>query len=79
MMTLVPLLRCSHCAGDAGRSRDLPATPATGDVSLQAGIEVTNPDMAKQAKTQKEKSGPVDAGELSSNYSPSSRILRWVK
>lgn len=70
MMILFPLLRCSHRTGDAGRSRDLPAAPATGDVSLQAGIEVTNPDMAKQAKTrktQKEKSGPVDVGELSSN------------
>jgi hypothetical protein len=79
MMTLLPLLRCSHCAGDAGRSRDVPAAPATGDASLQAGSEVTNPDMANRAKTRKQKSGPVDAGELSSNYSPSFHILRWVK
>jgi hypothetical protein len=79
MMTLFPMLRCSYCAGDAERSRDLPAAPATGDASLRAGIEVTNPNMAKRAKTRKQKSGPVDAGELSSNYLPSFHILRWVK
>jgi hypothetical protein len=64
MMSLLPLLRCSHCAGDAERSRDLPVAPATRDASL--GIEVTNPDMSTRAKTRKQKSGPVDAGELSS-------------
>jgi hypothetical protein len=79
MMALLPLLRCSHYSGDAERSRNLPAAPATGDASLLAGIEVTNPDMTKQAKTQKQKSRPVDAGELSSNHSPSFHILRWVK
>jgi hypothetical protein len=65
-------------AGDAERSRDL-AAPATGEASLRAGIEDTNLDMAKQAKTRKQKSGPMDTGELSPNHSPSSHILRWVK
>ena len=66
-------------AGDAERSRDLPAAPATGDASLRAGTEDTDLDMAKQAKSRKQKSGLVDAGELSSNYLPSFHILRWVK
>jgi hypothetical protein len=33
---------------------------------LQAGVEVTNPNKKKEAKTGKRKSGPVDAGELPS-------------
>ncbi|KAF8502039.1 hypothetical protein F5888DRAFT_1164520 [Russula emetica] len=41
------------------------ATPATGIASLRAGIEVTNPDMAKQAKTRNQKSRPVDDDGLS--------------
>lgn len=65
MMTLLPLLRCSHCAGDAERSQDLPTAPASGDASLRASIEVTDPDTAKQTKTRRQKSGPMDAGELS--------------
>jgi len=69
MMTLLPLLRCSHCAGDEPL-RVLPAAPATGDASLQAGIEVTNPDTVKRTKTRKRKSEP---GELSS---PRQRIRR---
>jgi len=52
---------------------------ATGDASLRTGIETTNPDMVKRTKTRKEKSGPVDAGELSRIYSLSFHILRWVK
>jgi hypothetical protein len=72
MVTPLPLLRRSHCAGDTERSQDLPAAPATGDASLRAGIEVTT--LAKQAKTRKEKSRPVDAGELSSDDSPSFHI-----
>lgn len=79
MMTLLPLLRCSHCAGDAERSRDLPAAPVTGDVSLRTGIEAANFDIAKQGKIRKQKSGPVDAGELSSIYPPSFHVLRLVK
>jgi len=72
MMTLLSLLRCSRYAGNAERSLDLPASPATGNTALRAGIEVTkvtNPDMAKHGKIRKQKSGTVDAGELSSNYS----------
>ena len=72
MMTLLSLLRCSHYAGNAERSLDLPASPATGDTGLRAGIKVTkvtNPEMTKHAKTRKQKSGTMDAGELSSNYS----------
>jgi hypothetical protein len=65
-MILLPLLRCSQCTGDGERSLVLPAAPATGDASLQAGVEITNPNKKKEAKTGKRKSGPVDAGELPS-------------
>lgn len=67
----------SQPAGGAERSRDL-AAPATADTSLRAGIEDTDLDMAKQTKTRKQKSRPVDAGKLSSYYWPSFHIL-WVK
>jgi hypothetical protein len=54
------------CTGDGERSRVLPAAPATGDASLQAGAELTNPNTTKEAKTGKQKSRLVDAGELPS-------------
>ena len=40
-------------------------SPSLEDESLQAGIEVFNPDKPKKKKTGKRKSGSADAGGLS--------------